>query len=68
MSNEHLDMSGNPMDSPFLCESCQRELQEEKAYGIDYDDSLLFCSASCVEDWEEKQLEQLVKEVPHEAD
>lgn len=59
MTNEHPDMSGNPADFPFLCDNCQREFQEDKAFGSDLDDEKLFCSGECAEDWEEKQREPL---------
>ena len=55
MSNEHPDMSGNPMDAPFLCHHCGRDFPEEKAYGSAHNDELLFCSGDCVESWEEGQ-------------
>ena len=53
MSNEHPDMSGNPMDQPFLCHQCGKEVKEESAYGIPGNDELLFCSGDCVESYEE---------------
>jgi hypothetical protein len=52
MSNEHLDMSGNPSDAPLECHWCHKEVREEKAYGSESDDTLLFCSGDCVDDWE----------------
>ena len=57
MSNEHPDMSGNPMDAPFLCHHCGAPYREEDAYGVAGDDSLCFCSSDCVFSWEDAQLD-----------
>lgn len=51
-TNEHPDMSGNPADAPLECHWCHDEVREDNAYGSHEDDTFLFCSASCVEDWE----------------
>lgn len=51
-SNEHPDMHGNWADEPFRCDRCGKEVQEDKAYGIEShtlstDDELTFCSNEC---------------------
>lgn len=46
----------NPADEPYLtfhCDHCGKVCQEQKAFGVNRDDSLLFCSADCVQSFEE---------------
>jgi hypothetical protein len=57
MSNEHPDMSGNPVDAPFLCHYCGEPFREERAYGA-ADTDELFCSSDCVVSWEDSQIDQ----------
>lgn len=46
-SNEHPDMSGNPMDAPFLCDHCGRTYKEEDAWGDNSRDDKFYCSEEC---------------------
>lgn len=55
MLNEHPDMHGNWADAPFLCDYCGEQFPEEKAFGVAGNDELLFCSAECVESYEESR-------------
>lgn len=62
MSNEHPDMHGNPMDAPFLCHQCEKEVREDQAYGSDAAPSEMFCSLECVNEWQESQIATLARE------
>ena len=62
MSNEHPDMHGNPMDAPFLCHQCEKEVREDRAYGSDAAPSEMFCSLECVNEWQESQIATLTAE------
>jgi hypothetical protein len=53
-SNEHPDMSGNPMDAPYICDECGCEMDIDKAFGSRYDEDKIFCSNDCVGDYEIK--------------
>lgn len=62
MSNEHPDMSGNPMDAPFLCEYCGMDFPEERGVSMPqiarrnrHDDEFLFCSNDCCNDYLESR-------------
>ena len=56
---EHPDMGGNICDEPFVCSNCGAEILDEgKAYGVYWDDSILLCSDSCAEDYENKRYEE----------
>ena len=46
-SNEHPDMSGNPMDAPFLCDLCGREFKEEDAWEARGIEGNFYCSEEC---------------------
>lgn len=53
-SNEHPDMSGNPMDAPDICDQCGREFKSAFAiFGCEHDDSKNFCSAECANDYDD---------------
>jgi len=56
MSNEHPDMHGSICDEPLYCERCHKQIREDKAYGTDANEELLFCSETCVIEWLETQL------------
>ena len=56
MSNEHPDMSGNPMDAPFFCDHCGKQVQEDKAFGVPRNDDVLFCSNECANEWVDDQI------------
>ena len=62
MSSEHPDMHGNPMDAPFLCHRCEKEVREDRAYGSDAAPSEMFCSLECVNEWQESQIATLAAE------
>lgn len=57
-SNEHPDMSGNWADEPLRCHTCDKPVHEEKAFGAIGNEDLIFCSAECVESWEDNQTDQ----------
>jgi hypothetical protein len=54
-SNEHPDMHGNPADLPITCHSCDRIVDVDQMYGSSLNEEFVFCSASCVEDFEESK-------------
>jgi hypothetical protein len=54
-SNEHPDMSGNPCDTPFICEMCEKEVREEDIYGSKYNQDVVLCSNQCACDYDESQ-------------
>lgn len=58
-TNEHLDMSGNPSDQPYICDECGKEIKEENLHGTDLDDEKFLCSSECAGEWEDKQGEPL---------
>jgi len=49
-SNEHPDMSGNPMDAPFLCDYCDCEFDEQDGWESPGLPGKLFCCSECLED------------------
>ena len=51
MTNEALDMSGNPMDQPFHCDQCGKHIREEDSCGIPGDPDKLFCSDKCANEF-----------------
>lgn len=55
MSNEHPDMSGFPDLSIYTCCQCGRDVKENRVFGSDLDDTLNFCSESCVSDYEDQE-------------
>jgi DNA-directed RNA polymerase subunit RPC12/RpoP len=52
MSNEHPDMSGFPDLSIYTCHHCGREVKEDRRFGSELDENLVFCSVACVDDFE----------------
>jgi len=48
-SNEHPDMSGNPMDDPDLCDQCERAISDFARFGTNLDEDKNFCSLECME-------------------
>lgn len=52
LSNEHPDMSGNPMDYPDLCDQCERAISDFSRFGSDLDEDKNFCSLECLEDYD----------------
>lgn len=59
MSNEHPDMSGNPCDEPFLCNQCERIL-EDSVFGCFTDEEAMFCSQTCADEYDEESLDQFI--------
>lgn len=55
MSNEHLDMSGNPADFPLTCEQCGKDVREDRVFGTLLDDTVILCSAECVFDYDNER-------------
>lgn len=58
-SNEHPDMSGNPVDQPYYCDCCGKEVQEKDLIAVPNNDEVFFCSDACAESWLEKMGEFL---------
>ena len=52
MSNEHLDMSGNPCDFPLTCEQCGKDVREDRVFGSLQAGDVILCSAQCVFDYD----------------
>ena len=58
-SNEHPDMSGNPIDAPDVCDQCRRKFNSSFAiFGCEHDDSKNFCSAECANDYDDDHKNQ----------
>jgi len=53
-SNEHPDMSGNPMDDPDLCDQCEKAISDFARFGTELDEDKNFCSLECMEAYNEK--------------
>lgn len=53
ISNEHPDMSGNPMDEPFVCEICGKHVREDRIFGSLKNTTVILCSAECVFDYDD---------------
>lgn len=53
-SNEHPDMSGNPMDTPYICDMCGCAMDIDKAYGSKWHEDKIFCCNSCAVEYDQK--------------
>ena len=52
LSNEHPDMSGNPMDDPEPCDQCGKAISDFARFGSHLDEDMSFCSLECMEDYD----------------
>ena len=53
-SNEHPDMSGNPMDAPDICDQCEKAISDFARFGTELDEDKNFCSLECMEAYNEE--------------